>query len=67
MGNSLLDICVFGRRAGVSAALWAQQVQPGRPTLAHLLGWERARSEAGLDEAAASPVILPDYTVRERL
>ena len=67
MGNSLLDICVFGRRAGASAALWAQQVQPARPTLAHLQDWERARREAGLDESAASPMILPDYTVRESL
>ncbi len=67
MGNSLLDICVFGRRAGVSAALCAQGVQPGHPTLAHLRDWERARRDSGLDGAAASPMILPDYTVREHL
>ena len=67
MGNSLLDICVFGRRAGVSAALWAQGVQPGHPTLAHLQDWERARRDSGLEVYAASPMILPDYTVRERL
>ncbi|HEY5669852.1 MAG TPA: FAD-binding protein [Anaerolineales bacterium] len=67
MGNSLLDICVFGRRAGASAAQWAQAVQPGHPTLAHLRDWERARRDSGLDGAAASPMILPDYTVREHL
>jgi succinate dehydrogenase / fumarate reductase flavoprotein subunit len=61
MGNSLLDICVFGRRAGTSAALWAQQANPGHPTLAHLREWERIRQEAGLLEGAAAPVILPDY------
>jgi succinate dehydrogenase / fumarate reductase flavoprotein subunit len=62
MGNSLLDICVFGRRAGTSAAAWAQQAKPGRPGLAHLQDWVRARQEAGLEPGPASPVILPDYT-----
>jgi succinate dehydrogenase/fumarate reductase flavoprotein subunit len=64
MGNSLLDICVFGRRAGISAAAWARSAQPGTPTLAHLEAWERARQEAGLEVAAPSPVVLPDYTRR---
>lgn len=64
MGNSLLDICVFGRRAGVSAAAWASTVQPAAPTLAHVNTWMRARLEAGLHDDASSPVILPDYTRR---
>ena len=62
MGNSLLDVCVFGRRAGRSAASWAHSVQPGIPTLAHLGRWERARQAAGLESEAPSPTILPDYT-----
>ncbi|HLE30934.1 MAG TPA: FAD-binding protein [Anaerolineales bacterium] len=62
MGNSLLDICVFGRRAGVAAAEWAHHAQPGSPTLAHLERWEQARREAGPDGLKPSPVILPDYT-----
>ncbi len=62
MGNSLLDICVFGRRAGTSAAGWSKQVQPGQPTLAHLKQWEDARQSAGLATGEASPVLLPDYT-----
>jgi aspartate oxidase len=65
MGNSLLDICVFGRRAGTTAALWAQQAHPGKPTLAHLEAWKQSRLEVGLQEGAATPVILPDYTVRK--
>jgi len=65
MGNSLLDICVFGRRAGASAAAWGQKAHPGQPTLAHLSDWARARQDAGLEETlAATPVILPDYTVK---
>jgi succinate dehydrogenase/fumarate reductase flavoprotein subunit len=62
MGNSLLDICVFGRRAGRAAAEWAHQVQPGQATLAHLEQWILERREAGLDNGQPSPVILPDYT-----
>jgi succinate dehydrogenase / fumarate reductase flavoprotein subunit len=62
MGNSLLDICVFGRRAGAAATIWAREALPGNPTLAHLDEWKRFRSEAGLDDGPASPVILPDYT-----
>jgi succinate dehydrogenase / fumarate reductase flavoprotein subunit len=62
MGNSLLDVCVFGRRSGKTAARWAQAAQPGIPTLAHLDKWERARQEAGLTDGNPSPIILPDYT-----
>ncbi len=64
MGNSLLDICVFGRRAGLTAVSWAQQAQVGEPTLAHLGRWQQARQAAGLEGGQASPVILPDYTKR---
>ncbi len=62
MGNSLLDICVFGRRAGTAAAAWALTHQPGKPTLAHIARWEEMRRQAGLEAGAPSPVILPDYT-----
>jgi succinate dehydrogenase / fumarate reductase flavoprotein subunit len=62
MGNSLLDICVFGRRAGISAAAWAGTVEAAAPTMTHIKMWVRARLEAGLEDAAFSPVILPDYT-----
>lgn len=68
MGNSLLDICVFGRRAGASATAWAQRAQgvrPGEPTLAHLESWGHARQEVGLEEGEATPMILPDYTLRK--
>jgi succinate dehydrogenase / fumarate reductase flavoprotein subunit len=62
MGNSLLDICVFGRRAGVSAAEWALNHPPGETSLAHLESWSDARRLAGLEDDRLSPVILPDYT-----
>jgi succinate dehydrogenase / fumarate reductase flavoprotein subunit len=62
MGNSLLDICVFGRRAGMAAAIWSGSVQPGCPTLENLARWEWARRDAGLEDGLPSPIILPDYT-----
>jgi len=62
MGNSLLDICVFGRRAGVVASAWALNHPQGEATLAHIEAWEKARSMAGLEDGQVSPVILPDYT-----
>lgn len=65
MGNSLLDICVFGRRAGAAAAEWAIKARPGQPSLAHLELWNQARAEAGLETIPPSPLILPDYTRKE--
>jgi len=62
MGNSLLDICVFGRRAGMAASAWALDHPQGEATLAHIEAWENARSTAGLEDGQVSPVILPDYT-----
>jgi len=62
MGNSLLEITVFGRRAGRSAAAYAQQVKLGKPTLAHVEAWNRELEEAGVDTGVVSPILLPDYT-----
>ncbi len=64
MGNSLLDICVFGRRAGLAASGWARQTNLGKPCLTHLSQWIQARKEAGLEDGSLSPVLLPDYTRR---
>lgn len=64
MGNSLLDITVFGRRAGASAADYARAHQPGGLTLEHLRVWKREREQAGLDDGRPAPILLPDYTRR---
>ena len=61
MGNSLLDIVVFGRRAGRAAGEYVSQVTLGRPTLAHLEAWNKALDAAGAN-GHVSPVLLPDYT-----
>ncbi len=64
MGNSLLEITVFGRRAGRSAAAYVQQVHLGKPTLAHVEAWNRELEETGVDTGVISPILLPDYTRR---
>jgi succinate dehydrogenase/fumarate reductase flavoprotein subunit len=61
MGNSLLDVCVFGRRAGVSAAAHTLDAVPGAPNLQHLEKWNQEMDEAGLNGNLQSPVLLPGY------
>jgi succinate dehydrogenase / fumarate reductase flavoprotein subunit len=62
MGNSLLEITVYGRRAGRAAARRAQEVEPGRLTLEHVLAWQKELAEAGLVMDEPSPLLLPHYT-----
>jgi succinate dehydrogenase/fumarate reductase flavoprotein subunit len=62
MGNSLLDVCVFGRRAGASAAEYQKTAKPGSPNLEHVKTWNQEMDEAGLNGALQSPVLLPKYT-----
>ncbi len=61
MGNSLLDIVVFGRRAGEAAGQYVRDVSLGKLTLAHVDAWNKELDRAGID-GQVSPVILPDYT-----
>ncbi len=61
MGNSLLDIIVFGRNAGKQAGAKYKTVAVGKPTLAHVDRFEQERKAAGIVDAALSPMLLPDY------
>ncbi|NOZ19884.1 MAG: FAD-binding protein [Planctomycetes bacterium] len=61
MGNSLLDIVVFGRLAGGAAAARVRQAQVGRLSLDFLTEFEKDRAEAGADIEQPSPMLLPDY------
>ena len=61
MGNSLLDILVFGRRAGTNAALKAREVKLGKLSLQHVKEYEKELIEAGIDGNRKSPMLLPDY------
>ncbi len=66
MGNSLLDIIVFGRNAGKNASEKAKSVQTGALTLEHVNAFENERKAAGVTEEAVSPKLLPDYTRKEK-
>lgn len=67
MGNSLLDVVVFGRRAGRAAGQWAREARLGRLTLEHVRAWNQQLAQAGLLETAKpSPQVLPDYTRKIR-
>lgn len=66
MGNSLLEITVYGQRAGKAAALRAKEVELGELTLDHLQNWQRQLKEAGLSPQVVSPLLLPDYTRHTR-
>ena len=61
MGNSLLDIIVFGRSAGKSAAAKAKEVTVGELTLDHIAAFENEIKEAGIETDNVSPKLLPDY------
>ena len=62
MGNSLLDIIVFGRNAGKYASEKAKSVQIGKLTLSHVAEFIQQRTDAGVTDSAVSPQLLPDYT-----
>ena len=63
MGNSLLDICVFGRLAGSSAGKFAME-RGDVDTLSvdHVRRYHAELEEAGIDTDRVSPMVLPDYT-----
>ncbi len=61
MGNSLLDIIVFGRNAGQNAAARVKDVTVGELTLDHVAAFEKEISDAGIETDKVSPKLLPDY------
>ena len=61
MGNSLLDIIVFGRSAGQNAAAAAKDIKVGKLTLDHIARFDAEREAAGISTDAVSPKLLPDY------
>ena len=61
MGNSLLDVIVFGRDAGRAAAKKSKSVNVGKLTLSHVADFEKELDAAGLRPEKLSPQLLPDY------
>jgi succinate dehydrogenase/fumarate reductase flavoprotein subunit len=64
MGNSLLDVMVYGRIAGVSAADYAKKkYKAGKLTLDHVKKYHAELKKVGVDvNNRVSPMILPDYS-----
>jgi len=62
MGNSLLDIIVFGRNAGQNAGLRYKTVKLGSLSLAHVEKYEKEMKDAGISSDKVSPQLLPNYT-----
>jgi succinate dehydrogenase/fumarate reductase flavoprotein subunit len=66
MGNSLLDILVFGKRAGMRAAEFVKGTKSKKSdtklNLKHIEDFEKALKIAKIKEPTKGPMLLPDYT-----
>jgi succinate dehydrogenase / fumarate reductase flavoprotein subunit/L-aspartate oxidase len=64
MGNSLLDIMVYGRIAGKNAAAYALNgAEDGKLTLEHVTKFHEELEKAGVKTDRIAPMLLPDYTL----
>lgn len=66
-GNSLLDIFVFGRRAGIDAAESSKDTDYGKLGLNHVRKYNQEIVEKGLGKGLRSPLLLPDYRYEKAL
>lgn len=63
MGNSLLDVVVFGREAGMEAGRAFKGISmPQSLSLSHVEAFEKEREAAGVEGSNVSPMLLPRYT-----
>jgi succinate dehydrogenase / fumarate reductase flavoprotein subunit len=61
MGNSLLDIIVFGRRAGLEAGQKSKNTKPGKITFDHVKAFHKGLKKAKISPENKAPILLPDY------
>ncbi len=61
MGNSLLDIIVFGRNAGRNAGNKSKDVTLGALSLDHVEKFAKECADAGIETNVVSPKLLPSY------
>ena len=61
MGNSLLDILVFGRRAGIAAAEAAKTIKLDGSGFKHVVAYEAELKAASVPPERRSPMLLPEY------
>ena len=66
MGNSLLDVTVFGRLAGESAGEYIKgRGDIGTLNVDHVSRYHKELEEAGIETDRVSPMVLPDYVTPE--
>lgn len=66
MGNSLLDITVFGRVAGETAGKFVmERGEIGTLSVDHVRNYHKELEEAGVDGDRVAPMVLPDYMAPE--
>jgi succinate dehydrogenase/fumarate reductase flavoprotein subunit len=64
MGNSLLDIMVFGRISGENAGQYAlNKAKDGTLSLEHVVKYNKEVEQAKVGDRVA-PMLLPDYTLQ---
>lgn len=66
MGNSLLDIIVFGRDAGKEVAKKVKDIEVKELTLSHVDKFASELEEAGIKTDVVSPQLLPDYRRKDK-
>ncbi|MEW5924363.1 MAG: FAD-binding protein [Candidatus Zixiibacteriota bacterium] len=63
MGNSLLDIMVYGRIAGKNAGIYAKtSAKEGKLSLDHVVKYNKEVVDANIPAEKVAPMLLPDYT-----
>ncbi len=62
MGNSLLDIIVFGRRAGIHAGGRCRDIEVKELTLDHIERYHGELEKNKVETERVSPLLLPSYT-----
>lgn len=67
MGNSQLDLYVFGRKAGKEAAGRARKAKIGKLNLDHLNRYSKWLKEADIKTDRKSPILLPEYRGKSSL
>ena len=66
MGNSLLDVIVFGRNAGKKAAAKCKNVELGEMNLDHIYKYADELEKADVHTDKVSPLLLPKYARHEQ-
>ena len=61
MGNSLLDVIVFGRNAGKSVAKVYKDIEVKELTLSHVDDYAKELKDLGIESDLQSPKLLPLY------